>query len=101
MQQNNIKPFESCRPEMEIGQVSIPPKPVKKKKKKKSRKKGAANPSPEPEVVAEEPPAWVTYDTMKEAIKAGWEPGQSFSFVVTGCKGQKIEPVDMERKPVI
>lgn len=104
MQQNNIKPFESCRTEMEIGEVSIPPKQVKKKKKKKkSRKKGggAATPEPEQEVVVEEPPAWVTYDTMKDAIKAGWEPGQSFSFVVTGCKGQKIEPVDMERKPVI
>mmetsp|Transcript_2156 Transcript_2156/g.3974 ORF Transcript_2156/g.3974 Transcript_2156/m.3974 type:complete len:203 (+) Transcript_2156:54-662(+) len=72
MQQNNIKPFESGRLEMSIEQVSIPSKPKKKKKKKGGRKK-KANAEPQVEVVDDAPPAWETYDTMKEAIKAGWE----------------------------
>mmetsp|Transcript_2155 Transcript_2155/g.3972 ORF Transcript_2155/g.3972 Transcript_2155/m.3972 type:complete len:229 (+) Transcript_2155:54-740(+) len=100
MQQNNIKPFESGRLEMSIEQVSIPSKPKKKKKKKGGRKK-KANAEPQVEVVDDAPPAWETYDTMKEAIKAGWEPGQSFSFVAKNCRGQKVDPVSMERPPVI
>jgi hypothetical protein len=27
---------------------------------------------------------------MKEAIDAGWKPGQSFSFQAKNCKGQKV-----------
>ena len=69
MQQNNIRPFESCREDILIESISIPPK---KQKKKKKRKK-----------------------------KAGWEPGQSFSFVSKNCQGQKVDQVETERPPVI
>ncbi|KAL7554835.1 hypothetical protein ACHAWF_018377 [Thalassiosira exigua] len=98
MQQNDIRPFESSRAEMLIEQVSIAPKPKKKKKKKGGRKKNA---SVEPKVEADEPVAWETFDTMKEAIKAGWEPGQSFSFVATSCRGQKVKSVETEKPSVI
>jgi hypothetical protein len=40
---------------------------------------------------------WETYSTMKDALTAGWEPGQSFSFQATNCKGQKVEPVSTEK----
>ncbi|KAL9181514.1 hypothetical protein ACHAXT_010319 [Thalassiosira profunda] len=96
MQQNNIRPFDSCRTEMEFEAVSIPPKPKKKRKKSRKRKTTAEAPTEE-----EAPPAWETYDTMKEALKGGWEPGQSFSFVAKNCKGQKVKEVETERPPVI
>lgn len=95
MQQKEIRPFGSCREDITIEQVSIPPKP--KKKKKKSRKKKA---NAEPQVEDDTPAPWETFDTMKEALKAGWEPGQSFSFVAKNCKGQKVKPVE-EKKSVI
>jgi hypothetical protein len=89
MQQNNIRPFESARSDFEFVSVSIPPKPQKKKKGKKKSKV---------EVVVEEQeePAWQTFDNMKDALKGGWEPGQSFSFVATKCKGQKLKDVNMD-----
>ena len=68
MQQNNIRPFESARVDMLIEQVSIPPKP-KKKKKGKKKKKANAEPQAEPDA----PIVWETFDTMDEALKAGWE----------------------------
>ena len=90
MQQNNIRPFESARSDFMFEQVSIPPKPKKKKKGKKKKKKV--------EVVVEEQeePVWQTYDDMKDALKAGWEPGQSFSFVATQCRGQRLKDVNMD-----
>lgn len=90
MQQNNIRPFESCRSELEFEQVSIPPKPQKKKKGKK--KKSIV------EVVVDEQdePAWQTFDNMKDALTGGWEPGQSFSFVATKCKGQQLKDPNMD-----
>lgn len=90
MQQNNIRPFESARSDFVFERVSIPPKP--QKKKKKSKKKSTV------EVVVEEQeePVWQTYDDMKSALKAGWEPGQSFSFVATKCRGQKLKDPNMD-----
>lgn len=95
MEQNEIRPFEESRSEFIISNVSIPPPPKKKSKKKKGgrKKKGATSPAPiveaTPEVVEE--PAWLTFDTMGDAIKSGWKPGQSFSFIAKNVKGQKIK----------
>ena len=93
MQQNNIRPFEAARSDLIFEQVSIPPRPVKKKKGKKKKKKNT-----DQEIVVEEQaePVWQTFDTMQEALKAGWEPGQSFSFVATKCKGQQLKDVNMD-----
>lgn len=93
MQQNNIRPFTDARSGLIIENVSIPP-PVKKGKKKKKggrKKKNAEidSTTPEEPVVVEEP-KWTTYETMKEAIDNGWQPGQSFSFVAKNVKGQKV-----------
>jgi len=83
MQQNNIRPFETARTDMKLENFSIPPAPKKSKKKKKSVVQDDAT--------EEMPPQWRTFDTMKEAINAGWKPGQSFSFVATNVKGQKVK----------
>jgi hypothetical protein len=93
MQQNNIRPFEAARSDFVFEKVSIPPKPVKKKKGKKKKKN-----TDDQEIVVEEQaePVWQTFDTMQEALKAGWEPGQSFSFVATKCKGQQLKDVNMD-----
>lgn len=102
MQQNNIRPFDSARQELLIEQVSIPPKLKKKKKGKGGRKKQKQKAIDiEQEEEEDAPVPWETFDTMQEALKAGWEPGQSFSFVATNCRGQQIEPVQTERPPVI
>lgn len=98
MQQNNIRPFEGAREGMCLQEVAIPPPPKKKKKKKGGKKKKAKAALGEGD---EAPAAWETFDTMKEALGAGWEPGQSFSFVATNCKGQKVVPVQTEPPPVI
>ena len=74
MQQNDIRPFESCRGDIVIGEVSIPPRKSKKKKKKK----GAAA---DGEVEEEEKPQWLVFDSMKDALKAGWE----VSLVISAC----------------
>ena len=91
MQQNNIRPFEAARRDFVFEQVSIPPKPVKKKKGKKKK-------NTDQDIVVEEQaePVWQTFDTMQEALKAGWEPGQSFSFVATKCKGQQLKDVNVD-----
>ena len=91
MQQNNIRPFESARSDIAFEQVSIPPKPKKKKKKSKKKKSKV-------EVVVEEQeePVWQTFEDMKGALKGGWEPGQSFSFVATKCKGQQLKDPNMD-----
>lgn len=90
MQQNNIRPFESARSEFEFQQVSIP-KPQKKTKKGKKKSPDKGDGVEE----KQEGKAWLTFDNMKEALKEGWEPGQSFSFVATKCKGQKLKDVNM------
>ena len=104
MQQNNIRPFESCRENILIENISIPPKKQKKKKKKKKRKKKVTTNTAEAleeEEIDTPPPAWQQFDTMQQALKGGWEPGQSFSFVAKNCKGQKVDQVEMERPSVI
>lgn len=89
MQQNSIRPFTDARNELLIVDVSIPP--VKKKGRKKKKKGGRKNKQvEEPTAEVEEEPKWTTYETMKEAIDAGWQPGQSFSFVAKNVKGQKV-----------
>merc|ERR1712127_562213 len=99
MEQNNIRPFEDSRNEILIENVSIPPatKSKKGKKKKGGKKK---NKKPLDDSVAElkddeneekVEDVWLTFPTMKEAIDAGWKPGQSFSFISKNVKGQKIE----------
>lgn len=94
LQQNNIRPFDSCRQDILIENVCIPAPVEKNKKKKKKKTKSVAEPeeesTPEPseqEIVVS---PWRTYATMKEAIDAGWRPGQSFSFVASKIKGQKV-----------
>eukprot|EP00956_Cyclotella_meneghiniana_P020664 scaffold36738_cov51-Cyclotella_meneghiniana.AAC.1 len=77
MQQHDIRPFESCRSDMKIGEVGIAPrkrsskKGGKKKKKKSKSKEGdildIAN------VEEEKEPEWLVFDEMKDALKAGWE----------------------------
>jgi hypothetical protein len=65
MQQNDIRPFESCRADIVIGEVSIPPR---KSKKKKKRAVVVASEGEE-----EKEPEWLVFDSMKDALKAGWE----------------------------
>jgi hypothetical protein len=36
-------------------------------------------------------PSWRTFATMKEAIDAGWRPGQSFSYSAKNVRGQKVK----------
>jgi hypothetical protein len=68
MQQNSIRPFDSARSDMLIEQVSILEKP-KKGQGKGKKKKSDADSQP----VDDTPAVWVTFDTMKEALTAGWE----------------------------
>jgi hypothetical protein len=89
MQQNSIRPFENCRSEMYLYDFCIPPALTKKKKSSKKRKTNA-----DPivvEAMEDEPASWRTFETMKEAIDAGWKPGQSFSFLAKDVKGQKVK----------
>lgn len=89
MQQNNIRPFENARVEMKVEQIRIPPPAVKKGKKSKKRK--TAGPAESEIDLDEAPPEWLSFETMKEAIDSGWRPGQSFSFVATNVKGQRVK----------
>ena len=86
LQQNNIKPFENCRLEMYLKDFQIPP-PKSKKGNKKNKKKSSTEVGEEPEPE----PSWRSFETMKDAITAGWRPGQSFSFVAVDVKGQKVK----------
>ena len=103
MQQNNIRPFTTCREEIRIEQVSIPPsKPKKNKKKKNKKKKNGFGGDDEAEILAEaevEPaePEWEFFESMDKAINAGWAPGQSFSFIARNVKGQKVMGEDQTR----
>jgi len=113
MQQKNIRPFTNAREEIIIEQISIPSPPivskkVKKKKKysnKKLKKSEVRNSidddvreptakavGSEDEVLTEEASTqqWKSAETMDGAIKMGWSPGQSFSFVATNVKGQNV-----------
>ena len=89
MQQNDIRPFESAREEIVFEQISIPPRKQKNKKKKKSRKKKEANTNEAVVQVEDEdekqPPAWETFDTMQEALKAGWEVRNMIMMIIRQC----------------
>lgn len=107
LQQNEVRPFESCRSDMELSDFCIPPAalPKKRKKKKKRSQKQSASTNEEKDdnsesVEAEEPPAWRTFATIKEAVDAGWRPGQSFSFCASDVKGQKVQPGAPGAKPL-
>ena len=80
LEQNDIRPFEATRMEMTFDTVSIPPAAKKSKKKKggrKNKKKKNASPdNTEPVVEIVEEPQWRSFDTMKEAIDAGWKVSQ-------------------------
>lgn len=114
MQQNNIRPFTTAREEIKIEQVSIPPPPPKKMKKKrknnkKKKKKGFGDdddaiPNVESQtesaLMETTEPQWQLFESMDKAIKAGWSPGQSFSFIATNVKGQKVLTDDQTREAV-
>jgi hypothetical protein len=86
MQQNQLRPFDSARSEMKIENVSIPP-PAPKGSSSKKRPKASSSASGE----ANDAGSWRTYETVKDAIDAGWRPGQSFSFRAGNVKGQKVK----------
>lgn len=102
--QNNVQPFEQCRSDMMIVNVSIPPpSPTKgkRKKKKKSRKQqkleeqqredsSSNTENTATDAEPSEAQQWRSFATMKEAIDAGWKPGQSFSFQARNVKGQGL-----------
>jgi hypothetical protein len=89
--QNSIRPFESCRSDMYLYSFRIPPVPAGKGKSSKKRKTSVGVETmvaSETEAVAD---VWRTYETMKDAVDAGWKPGQSFSFLAKNVKGQKVK----------
>jgi len=45
-------------------------------------------------------PQWQFFESMDKAIKGGWGPGQSFSFVATNVKGQSVLSDDQTRGAV-
>ena len=96
MSQNDIRPFDETRMEMTFDSISImPPKKKGSKKKKKGgakRKNKGQNDEGSDSItnVVPEEPQWVSFETMKEAIDAGWKPGQSFSFIARNVKGQQL-----------
>lgn len=96
LQQNNIRPFENCRSELELVDFCIPPAPAKASKKKKSKKRKKAAGANDENAEEEPAPAvqWRTFGTMKEALDAGWSPGQSFSFVAKKVTGQRLKDDD-------
>ena len=90
MQQNNIRPFESSRQELVLEDFRIPPPPKKKAKKSKKKKSSQVEPATDADTKEETAPQWLLFPSMKEAISAGWKPGQSFSFVAKNVKGQPV-----------
>jgi hypothetical protein len=68
MQQNDIRPFSTARSDMMIEKISIPEKPRKVQGKGKKKKNDADS-----QPVDDTPAIWMTFDTMKEALTAGWE----------------------------
>lgn len=101
MQQNSIRPFESCRSSMQLYSFRIPPLPSSKSSGKSKKKKRptttesdeSTSPLSEEEesVVGAATTAWRSFETMKEAVDAGWKPGQSFSFLAKDIKGQMVK----------
>ena len=76
LEQNSVRPFEAARQEMKITDVSIPPpRPPRKKKggRKKRKKKTGDEEAPVVEEEAPKEPQWRKFETMKEALDAGWQ----------------------------
>ena len=102
LQQNNIRPFENCRSQLELVQFSIPPLAKQSSSKGNKRKKGnlvvsvADQDAASPEEMS---PSWRGFETMKEALDAGWTPGQSFSFVAKKVTGQQLKD-DKDADPI-
>lgn len=124
MQQNNIRPFDNTRNEIQMKQFSIPPpsssnsNKTKKKTTKNKKSKKITTPTTaeitndddrttdminDNDIVSDTNSNnnWRTYSTMKEAIDiGGWSPGQSFSFIANQVKGQKLNNVQDGAKPL-
>jgi hypothetical protein len=95
MQQNDIRPFDDARDNFEFSQISIE-RPKKSSKSKKGKKKKNEPVSENVNDAGEsESSRWIVFDTMKDAISAGWKPGQSFSFVASNVKGQQLSNQDV------
>ena len=82
MQQHDIRPFESCRSDMKIGEVGIAPRKKSKKGGKKKKKRSKSKEGDDSDggdvldianVEEEKEPEWLVFDEMKDALKAGWE----------------------------
>lgn len=76
MQQHDIRPFESCRADMVIGEIGIAPRKSKKSKKKKKKRSNDGNVSHVVDIAdaeEEKEPEWLVFNEMKDALKAGWE----------------------------
>lgn len=102
LQQNNVRPFEDGRNDFLFTKITIPP-PVKKGRKKK-KKGGRKKKKVEAEAEIVEEPKWLTFEgseCMKGAIDAGWQPGESFSFLATNVKGQKLNDQSVDGAAVL
>ncbi len=73
LQQNNIRPFDDARMEMTFNTISILPPKKKAKKKKKGKRKKQTQTETNEVVAVQEEPQWVAFESMKEAISAGWK----------------------------
>lgn len=67
----NVADCFSRDEEFKIESISIFP-PKKRAKKKKGKRKKNTN-AAEAGTAIEEEPKWITFETMKEAISAGWK----------------------------
>ena len=104
MEQNDIRPFADARNELFISNLSIPPPAAKKGKKKKGGRKKKKKDGDETAIVAEVPqveeePAWLTFETMKEAIDAGWKVREKiFAKQNTPCKNIWIRKLENRKR---
>lgn len=98
LQQNNIRPFENCRASIEFGDFLIPPTPILSKGKNRKKKADLTIALEDDEdgtsqngTTVSNESTWRSFATMKDALNAGWCPGQSFSFVARKVTGQEIK----------
>jgi len=94
LEQNNMRPFDGCRENMTFETIIYrQSRPSKKKKKKKRKKKIEGQPILDDAKVEDneiqEP--MLKFESMKEAVNAGWQPGQSFSFIARNIKAQEMK----------
>lgn len=88
MSQNDIKPFDDARMEIQFDTISILPPKKKGKKNNKSKKKNQVQSQDEDSdsVGTEQENRWVAFETMKEAIDAGWKVRDLKYFVSIYCR---------------